>query len=197
VYTPSKNKVLVVYFSMLDLNTSIFKNTITSKVPKGFIYTVFIKIRYDYDSFFMAGNQFGFDFSSDNDIENLLYMINARIDQYYEVYDFIEKSIVYIQISFREMDKKLISEFYLEKPLHISAYDNISTKKDLAIPLPINEDSLGKPLSVDISNGIITKINLTIKYNDVNFLLKIKLNYLEVIIKTILLVLTRSLNFIY
>ncbi len=52
-YTPSKNKVLVVYFSMLDLNTSVFKSTITSKVPKGFIYTVFIKIRYDYDSFFI------------------------------------------------------------------------------------------------------------------------------------------------
>jgi hypothetical protein len=62
----------------------------------------------------MAGNQFGFDFSSDNDIENLLYMINARIDQYYEVYDFIEKSVVYIQISFTEMDKKLMSEFCLE-----------------------------------------------------------------------------------
>lgn len=65
---------------------------------------------------------------------------------------------------------KLISEFCLEKPPHIYNNENIYTKKDLTIPVSINEDYLGKPLSVDIYNGIITKINLTIKYNDVNFL---------------------------
>nr|YP_008965458.1 hypothetical protein [Rhynchosporium secalis]AHC02445.1 hypothetical protein [Rhynchosporium secalis] len=34
-------------------------------------YTVYVKIRYHKDKFFMAGNQFGFDYKSVNDFESL------------------------------------------------------------------------------------------------------------------------------
>ena len=58
-----------------------FKEVITLNVPCGFIYTVFIKIRYNEDNFFMAGNQFGFDFKSLNDLDDLLSIIKARLEE--------------------------------------------------------------------------------------------------------------------
>ena len=38
------------------------------------------------------------------------------------------------------------------------------------MPVSINEDSIGKPLSVNVSNGVITNINITINDKQVNFL---------------------------
>ena len=43
-------------------------------------------------------------------------------------------------------------------------------KKLLNIPVSINEDFLGKPLDVEISNGFITNIILIIDYTTINFL---------------------------
>lgn len=174
-YISSRNKPLIVYFTIFDLNnSSLFNNRIISTIPKGFIYTVFVKIRYNYDSFFMAGNQFGFDFSSSVNIDYLLYNINTRLDEYFDVYNLSNESIIYIQVSFRKMDTKLLSEFYLHKPDHVSIYDNIITQKKLNIPLSVNEVSLGSPLAVETHNGFITKIFVTIYNKQVNFLDVIK-----------------------
>lgn len=72
------------------------------------------------------------------------------------------------------LDKKLLSEFSLTKPSHISKQEDIEIQNQLSIPISINNDSIGTPLPVNISNGIITNISVTIKNNQVNFLDVIK-----------------------
>lgn len=42
-------------------------------------YTSYIKIRYCDNQWYMAGNQFGFSFSDDNDISELRFIIMNRI----------------------------------------------------------------------------------------------------------------------
>ena len=118
----------------------------------------------------MAGNQFGFNFSSDEDVDNLLISVTCRLEDYLSAYNLSEDSIVYVQISFRQKDNKLLSEFSLDKPSHIPNTDLISTEKIISLPVSINEDSIGKPLDVTVSNNIITNISLNIKGNEVNFL---------------------------
>ena len=54
----------------------------------------------------MAGNKFDFDFSSKNNINDLLSNVNNRLDEYLDVYNLTDQSIVYIQLSFRKMDIK-------------------------------------------------------------------------------------------
>ena len=108
-YIYSKNKPILLYFDIKEFTTSLFINKISSQVPKDLLYTVLIKVRYDLDSFFMAGNQFGFDFTSHQDIHNLLTTVVSRLEEYFDDYDLTEDDIVYIQISFRQKDKQLLS----------------------------------------------------------------------------------------
>lgn len=184
VYISSNNKTIFVYFDINDIyNLTVFNEKIISAVPKGFVYTVFIKVRYNYNEFFLAGNQFGFNFLSDDQVENQLFgIVIQRIEDYFDEYKFKSKDIVYIEISFIQKDKKLLSEFSLDKPSHISIQENIEIKNKLTIPISINKDSIGTPLPVNISNGIITNIRVTIKNNQVNFLdvIKAKAKFLRV-----------------
>ena len=88
--------------------------------------------------------------------------------------------VVYIQILFRLKDVKLLSEFSLDRPSHVSVPENIMGEKILNIPVSVNRDSLGKPLTVLVDNGFITNIILNILGKDVNFLdiIKEKAKYL-------------------
>ena len=170
VYMFSKNKPIFVYFSVNEFNISQFISKISSKLSKDFVYTGFIKVRYNFDSFFMAGSQFGFNFSSSSDIENLFSVVMSRLEEYSSAYILSEDAIVYIQISFRQKDKKLLSEFSLQKPSYITNHENLLIQDKLNIPVSINEDSIDKPLPTVISNGVITDIYLTINGELVNFL---------------------------
>lgn len=118
----------------------------------------------------MAGNQFGFEFNSTSDINDLYEVIYNRLDEYLDTYNLKENDISYVMLSFRQKDKKLLSEFSLSEKQHISKSEFINTEKKLNVPLSVNEDSLGKPLSVIVSYGVITYIKTTINDIEVNFL---------------------------
>ena len=169
-YITSRNKPIHLYFDLSQFNTRDFNNLIKEKIPIAYTYTVFVKVRYNLDSFFMAGSQFGFVFSSDEIIENLYSSIISRLQQYMGSYNLSEDSILYIQVSFIQQDRKLLSEVSLVKPSHISNYENVLVKDVLTVPISVNEDSIGKPLGVTIVNGFITGIDLIIKNNRVNFM---------------------------
>lgn len=174
-YITSRDKPLVLYFNVHEFNSlPNFRNSVISKISYGVIYTVFIKIRYNIDSFFMAGNQFGFNFTSNNDIYDLLSIINIRLEEYFEDYNLTDLSVVYVQLTFNKLDVKLLSEFLLDKPNYISITDNTSTRKKLNIPISVSENSMGKPLDVVIVNNYITNISITINNKIVNFLEIIK-----------------------
>lgn len=117
----------------------------------------------------MAGNQFGFDSSLDN-LDNLLNIVNNKLDDYFGVYNITSDAVLYVELRFTQMDNKLLSEFSLETPCHISKQENIITTKDLNIPISINKDSLGNKLLVESDNGFITNISYLKKDKIVNFL---------------------------
>ena len=174
-YIYSLNKPIHLFFNLFDLDDSIFfKQHIINNIAMNSIYTVFIKVRYNQDSFFMVGNQFGFSFKSTDDIDNLLSDIKFRLNDYLEDYNLSDDSITYIQVSFKQLDIRLLSEFILNKPKHITINDFNNTYRKLNIPVSINSDSLGKPLDIQIVNNVITDIVLIYKNKRINFMDVIK-----------------------
>jgi len=110
-----------------------------------------------------------------------LNIIHSRLSSYFDVYRMNISDVVYIQILFRLKDVKLLSEFSLDRPSHVSVAENVmGGEKILNIPVSVNEDSLGKPLTVLVDNGFITNIILKILGKDINFLdiIKEKAKYL-------------------
>ena len=85
-------------------------------------------------------------------------IVTARLDYYLDVYELKPSDIKDVQVSFRQKDKKLLSEFSRDKPFHVSINDNIIIERELIVPVSINKDSLETPLPVNISNGIITNV---------------------------------------
>lgn len=170
-YVSSKGLPIQMYFSIYELNSLDFTSRISKYLPVDFVYTVFIKVRYNVDEFFMA--QFGFNYTSESDIKGLLDVVSSKLQDYMADYNLSDDAIVYIQISFRQKNKKLLSEFLLDKPSHIPDGQVGLVASELSIPLSINEDSLGKSLPVKILNGFITYIGIEIKMRSmklVNFL---------------------------
>ena len=171
-YVFSKNKPLLLYFDIFQLeNNEFFFKKIDNNIEKGVVYTVFIKVRYNVDSFFMAGSQFGFKYNNKQDVDKFLYSVNARLDNYFSGYNLGNDCIEYIQLSFRKTDNVLLSEFILNKPEHIVEDDYKAVKRNLNIPMSINEASLGKPLLTKLdSENNVTHIFLNIKGKQVNFM---------------------------
>lgn len=169
-YVYGKGKAISVHFDIRDIGSQILSNEIIAKVPRGFTYTVFIKVKYNINEYFMAGNQFGFVYLSEVDINNLDSIVYQRLDEYLDLYNITEDDIRYVMLSFKQKDKKLLSEFSLSEKPHISKSEFIITERKLNVPVSINEDYLGKPLPVNVSNGIITNIYININDKRVNFL---------------------------
>lgn len=91
-----------------------------------------------------------------------------------EDYNLSEQAIVHIELIFRQKDKKLFYEFHLEKPTHVTKSEFVNTERDLIIPLSVNEDSIGTPLPVMTSKGLITHINIDYDGKSIKFLDVIK-----------------------
>jgi len=166
----SKEKPLLLHFDLKQLeDITYFSRIISTRLVKGCVYTVFIKVRYDIDSFTMCGSQFGFPYNSMDNISVLLDTIITRLDESLSHYQVGNESIVYVQVSFRKLSSKLLSEFTLEKPSYISEGETKLVRKDLTIPMSINENSLGLPLrfTTDKDNNIA---GIYLPDNGVNFL---------------------------
>lgn len=62
----------------------------------------------------MAGNQFGFYYLSNHNIIELFDNVNIRLQDYLSSYNLVDEDILYIQLSFRTIDKKIYSELKLD-----------------------------------------------------------------------------------
>lgn len=150
-----------------------FKADYLKDIVVGNIYTVYVKVRYDEDNFFMLGNQFGFNFKSVDDLESLYNDIIIRMDDFTGRYDLVDDDIVYVQISFRLLDQRLFSDILIDKEVLESSkpVEKHSIKETICIPSVITEDDLGKPLTTITDNkGVVTSIVVVIKGIEVNFL---------------------------
>lgn len=75
----------------------------------------------------------------------LMDIVTARLDYYLDVYELKPSDIKDVQVSWRQKDKKLLSEFSRDKPFHLSRNDNIIIERELIVPVSINKDSLETP----------------------------------------------------
>lgn len=62
----------------------------------GNVYTVFVKVRYNIDNFFMAGNQFGFVYSDYNELSLRYRNVVKRLEECMESYDLSDDNIIFI-----------------------------------------------------------------------------------------------------
>src|SRR6266567_2760366 len=107
---------------------------------------------------------------TDDKIYDLLSIVIDRLEEAFEEYSLIDESVVYVQLTFRRLDTKLLSVFSLDKSNHISNTDIISTKRKLNLPVSVSEDSLGKPLNIVVENNKILDIILIFNNKRINFL---------------------------
>lgn len=98
----------------------------------------------------MPGNQFGFDLSFDSKFEFLYNDIKDRIEEYFSHYNLVGEDIVYIQVSFRLLDKLVYTDLFLEKEKlnSLSLTDKKFVTNLLTIPITTNENFLGNSLPV-------------------------------------------------
>lgn len=167
-YTVARYKPIAIYFNMSHPQSIPFGDKVSSKISLGNIYTFFIKVRYDYNNFFIAGSQFGFYYYSNDKIDNLLQIVNNRLEDCFNTYNITDELILYVQLSFKLLDNKLLSEFLLtHNPKYITKQENLPTTKKLNIPVYINKDSLANELSVEVDNGLITKNYLNLQNHSI------------------------------
>jgi hypothetical protein len=81
---------------MSDLdNKDIFNESIKrSNLSIDKRYTVYIKVRYNINMFFMVGNQFGFHYISDNSLSQLYDDINIKLLEYLSSYNLTDEDIM-------------------------------------------------------------------------------------------------------
>lgn len=96
-------------------NFDLFSHKIKTSLPINTAYMAYIKLRYFNDSFCMSGKQFAFDYKSIDKIFYLFEVVNSRIANSFEEYNMNSENIVYVQIGFRKLDVKLLTEFALDK----------------------------------------------------------------------------------
>jgi predicted RNA-binding protein len=142
-----------------------------TKLYIGNIYTVFVKVRYNIDAFFMAGNQFGFKYTDTSKLGEIYQVVLQKLDKYMEDYDLIQEDVVYIELSFRKKDKILLSDISVDRNItHIEKRVLDTDKKSLNIPVSINQDYLGELLSVEIENNLITNVKVNVNSKEINFM---------------------------
>lgn len=178
----NKNKVIHVIFNIFHLfDISIFtKKILDLDLPVNNIYTVYIKIRYDIDHFHMLGNQFGFDYQSQEDFEGLLGNINNKLEEHFVQYSIPDKDIIYIQVSFRLLDRILFNDLFIDKQQlqnkSISDSDKKATLDVISIPATTDENDLGISLPTIFDNsGYVKQVDIYIK--------GVKHNFVDIIIE--------------
>lgn len=163
-YVFKNKKGLLVHFSIFDFDSSeVVVNKLTNVLLRKVKYNCIVKVRYNRDSFFMAGSQFGFEFNSYNDILALISLIKLRIEEYLEQYKLPSNNIDYIQLNFRTLDEKFFSEFlifFFIKPDDISSTNFSKLRTDLFIPVSLSP--LADPLNVQYTNDIISDVPVVI-----------------------------------
>lgn len=173
-YIRSKEKLLTSYFTMDTLDENHFAKQIKETILPSINYTVYIKVRYNIDSYFLAGNQFGFTYESDYSINDLYNVFRNKLEDYFKDYHIIDEDIVYVEISFRKFDTKIVSDFKKDRFFsnQLIAKNNIkdNNRNMLNVPISVHKATLGKLLEVVIDKNLITDIVVHMDSKTVNFL---------------------------
>lgn len=88
------------------------------------------------------------------------------MEEYFGYYNLVDEDIVYIQVSFRLLDKMIYSDLFIDKNKLVNmTYTEKKDTLDLIVtPTATNEDGLGKCLPVVLdNNNNIKEVNIVIK----------------------------------
>lgn len=175
LFKGNKNKVVNAYFGVIDsYDLSLFSEKMLNiNLDVNNVYTVYVKVRYSKDSFFMVGNQFGFKYESEGDFEVLFGDMRSRLEEYFSHYNLVDEDIIYIQVSFRLLDRMVYSDISIDKEVleNVTVMEKKDTLALVSIPTTTEEDSLGQPLPLVIDkNNKIIQVNVIIKGIKSNFL---------------------------
>jgi len=164
IFSLKSVKPILIVFKLEDLSNGKFvKVRALSILDKNTLYTVSVKIRFS-NSFFMAGNQFGFKILNIEDLEDLEVIVKERVNKSLDVYSLLDEDILYIQLSFKKVDSQIISEFSLKNSQIVASSIKDNQEKVVSIntaniPISVNHNTIGKPLTLDFDHGgFITKI---------------------------------------
>jgi hypothetical protein len=106
-------------FNLVDLlinyESEILPRFKTPDFVESALYSVIVKLKYENDTFRMAGNQFGFKWVGKDSVYQLLDVVKLRISTSINQYGLDDDSIIYISLYFRKFDTKLLSEFAFDK----------------------------------------------------------------------------------
>ena len=100
--------------------------------------------------------------------------INTRLEDYFSSYSLEDEDIVYVQVSFRLLDRMIFSDLVIDKENgninYLSPTEIKTTKNTIAIPVTTSEDDLGKCLPVVLDdNNNIKEVSVIIKDVKCNF----------------------------
>ena len=176
-YKGNKNVVVHVSFNIAYFfnPTIYFSNFLLSHIKMSFdsIYTVYIKVKYRDVFYFMAGNQFGWCYLSDESLEELQKDIKAILLPYLDKYKLSHDDIDFVQVSFRPLDRMVYSELLINKDVldHLPIKEVKTTMNYISIPTTIEAIDLGKPLPIVYdSSDSIKQVLVNIKGIECNFL---------------------------
>lgn len=111
IFTPPN----FVVFSLHDLySLKSFTDKLKDKLEINSDYLVLIKIRFT-DNYKMAGSSSGFSYENILSFNNLYDRVLKGLIKIIEQYSYPEENVVYIQLIFRKIDKKLLSDILLDK----------------------------------------------------------------------------------
>lgn len=90
----------------------------------------------------------GFDFSTLKLLINLHNDLKYKLSTFLDDYKLTPKMILFVCVTFKQLDHKLLSEFRIDRPSHMSIREFAPISTSLSIPISINPNSIGKPLPV-------------------------------------------------
>ena len=145
------------------------------------VYTVFVKVRYNQNQFFMMANQFGFtcsDLSSFKDLYDILYL---KLQEYLGHYNLEGEQVQYIQVTFRQLNKHIYSNLTIDKDiLNLSNYTEKKKIKQVIGIHNVDDQDLGEKLPTVLDNNLnIKEIKVLINNKSSNFLDLIKASQIK------------------
>lgn len=194
----NKDKAIHLFFKLNKLdNYSYFLQTIISNLKSNTIYTVYVKIISNQDNFYLAGNQFGFNYKSNSDITLLYDNVIIRLEDYFSSYNLDDDDILYIQLSFSVIDKKIYSKLKLDNKFYLDLdklddkdifdyivvtkiIDDINLISNLNDKINLNDNNVIKDL---IETKKITTTPVTVNKDSLGKKLNVKLDIIIILLK--------------
>lgn len=125
VYKINKNNIFSSFFYLQEVYSlrNFTRKIKDLKLLDNHVYTVFVKVRYNVYNFLLVGNKFAYKPNKDStkDINDIIKM---RLDEYLSRYSLDHSDIMYIQVIFRLLDKKFLSDLILNNNKTITKKEN-------------------------------------------------------------------------